>query len=147
MKLAALLGSITLAGLAAPSNAGVMPATAGHSWPVPDSCMRNPAWDQIINGCADGISRLWIIPTQVDTSGFKRVFAAFGGPNSSNRGTTCQAMAISFDNFGVSFSTKKSNFEFVHLMDLGSVIVPTAGSLHFECSLTSDSRVMSVQFL
>jgi hypothetical protein len=100
----------------------------------------------IVNGCNDGVTRLWIIPTQVDFSANKHVYASMGGATSSNRGTTCQAMAIAADNSGFSFSVKKTNFSYVTTMDLGLVGVPAHGALHFECNLTADSRLMNVEF-
>jgi hypothetical protein len=148
MRINAVLGPIALAlvASASPIEAGVQPATAGHQWPSPDGCLTNPAWDMMINSCNDGVTRLLVIPVQVDNTSVKHVFASMGGTTSSNHGTTCQAMAISFNNSAFSFSAKKTNFAYVLTMDLGFVGIPTHGALHFECNLTADSRLMNVEF-
>jgi hypothetical protein len=155
MKLASVLGPIALAVMATstPGHAGgVMPATAGHVWPFGSpnaTCLTNPAWDQVANTCNDGVTRLWIIPLQVDVSSNKEIFASMkGGPNGGGSAAACQAMAISFNNGEFSFTARHFNvLTTPKTIDLGIVGVPAHGTVHVECNLgPNGGSVMNVEF-
>ena len=150
MKIATLLGPIALAWIATPtpSYANVQPAMAGHQWPTTDGCLTFPAWDAVANTCNDGVTRLLIVPIPVDVSSNKHVFATMGGLNSSSPPTSCQAMAISPNNTGFSFSNKVTDFSLIFTFDLGIVGVPAHGALHFECNLSPNntSRIINVEY-
>jgi len=143
MRLAALLGPMTLAlTLGAPSSyALVQPAMAGHPWPWPttDTCLTSPAWDMITNSCNDQVVRLLVVPMQIGATGGGGSVHAYAHAKANPFGTsdtTCQAIGIGPDNLSYYFSSNKNTFSTsVVTLDLGSVNIPSNGTLHFECNL------------
>ncbi len=138
MRFAGLTLALTLA--ASSSYADVQPAMAGHPWPWPttDTCITSPAWDMMTNSCNDQVVRLLVVPMQVGAngSGTAHAYAHAKGNPYGTSDTACQAITIGPDNTAYGFSSKKSTFSTsVVTLDLGSVIWPSSGTLHFECNL------------
>jgi hypothetical protein len=148
-----LVGAVcaaALGGIPADGHAQTVAAMAGHGWPNHfDGCFGS-SFATMFNNCGDtvGAQRLLIVPTQAYTYGwYNNVYARAGG-NGSNGQTNCQAMGIFPDGSGASFSTivSTSFSSAIQLLPLGSVWVPTSGTLHFECRLAQGGgRVVNVE--
>jgi hypothetical protein len=141
-----------LAGIASDGQAQTVAGMAGHGWPDHfDGCFGS-SWSRMVNNCGGsvGSQRLLIVPTQAYWYGwYNNVFARAAG-NGSNGMTTCQALGIAADgSFGGAFSQNVStNFSSsIQTLSLGSVFVPTSGTLHFECFVAQGGgQVVNVEF-
>jgi hypothetical protein len=125
-------------------------AMAGHGWPTHNDTCFASSFAQMQNNCVGsvGTQRLLIVPAQVSASGTNFVSARASG-NGSDGVTRCQAIAIDVANGGVSFSSNPSTStsSTSQLLALGSVSVPVAGTMHFECNVAEGGgRVINVEF-
>jgi len=132
-----ILAAVAIGGTPTTTFAGAtQPAMSGHGWPDHfDKCFGS-GFATMTNNCSDtvGNSRLLIVPTIVDPSGTYLTWVHAAG-NGSNGMTNCQAIGVTANNIGVSFSqilstnTSKASQTLV----LGWVTVPGGGTLHYEC--------------
>jgi hypothetical protein len=133
----ATLATIAIGGTPISAYAEVQPAMAGHGWPNHfDTCFTS-SFALMRNACSGtvGSTRLLIVPTATDAGTYHPVARATG--NGSNGATDCQGIAVNSAGNGVSFTqiVATSASSAVQQLSLGTVVVPSGGSLHFECHL------------
>lgn len=135
--LLAAIGAVALGGVSTPARSDTQPAMAGHSWPNHfDTCFSS-GFAMMTNTCAGtvGSTRLLIIPFKTAFKLTPYAVTAYAGGNGSDGGTSCQAISVATNNSGIDFSeiVSTSTLSTVQLLDLGSIVVPIVGTLHFEC--------------
>jgi hypothetical protein len=145
-----LMGAVCVAALGAipeDGSAQTLPAMAGHSWPNRSDGCFGSSWARMVNNCSS--TDLLIVPTQAYAYGwYNNVYARATGSSSGQ--TNCQALSFYSDGsptwaWSQVVSTNFSSA--VQTLSLGSVWVPTSGTLHFECFVAPNGgQVINVEF-
>jgi hypothetical protein len=146
----AVTAAAAIGGVSTTTQASVQSAMAGHGWPNHfDTCFGS-SFALMANNCSGtvGSTHLLIVPVQVGAAGTYRVFARATG-NGSNGATDCQAITVAGNANGFSFSqiVATNTSTTAQLLTLGSVSVPSGGTMHFECHLAQGGgRLINVEF-